>query len=276
MSEHQATARPTRAEAQNSSSAAFCFDMYSLSSSALYLLQDLTVTVHAGESVALLGPTGSGKTLLLHLLVQGSFSSQQVKPNWRQTGSLHVLGQACAPEPPTQTSLRHIHERVCLVRGQSIWLPMSISENFRAVQLLAGTPKPLSYANIVEAQIAESKTRSSLLSLSEIYPKSVDAPYLQFLALLRAMVRQPDILLLDEALASMDPILLHHAERMLTERAETQTVVWATNDLYQASRVSERTLLLSGGSLIEDSETAKFFTSPKTPEAELFISGRES
>lgn len=275
MSEHQATVQPTDGGSQNSASAAFCFDLYSLSSSSLYLLQDLTVTVSAGESVALLGPTGSGKTLLLHLLVQGSYSLQRAKQDWRQTGSLKVLGLACAPEPPTQKDLQHIHERVCLVRGQSIWLPMSISENFRAIQLLTGTQKPLSYATIIEELIAESKTRSALLSLSEVYPKSVDAPYLQFLALLRAMVRRPDILLLDEALASMDPILLHHAEKMLTERAESQTVVWATNDLYQASRVSERTLLLSGGTLIEDSETAKFFTSPKTPEAELFISGRE-
>jgi phosphate transport system ATP-binding protein len=255
---------------------AFSFDRYSLTASSLYLLRDLTLRVKPGESVALLGPTGSGKSLLLYLLVQGHSVGDRTGRDWRQTGSLSVLGVSCSPQPPSQKDLRFVHERVCLVRGHSIWLPMSISENFRAVQVLAGVEHPLSYAAIIEEWVAESRTRSSLLSLAEVFPKSVDAPYLQFLALLRAMVRRPDILLLDEALASMDPILLQHSERMLTERSAAQTVVWATNDLYQASRVSERTLLLTGGTLVEDSETAKFFTSPKTPEAEMFISGRES
>jgi phosphate transport system ATP-binding protein len=106
-------------------------------------------------------------------------------------------------------------------------------------------------------------------------PSEIEAPYLQYLAIIRALVRKPKVLLLDEALIKLDPILLRHAEALLFDKAEKMTLIWATNDLHQASRMTDRTILLLNGKLREDSETTAFFTNPRTTEAEAFISGRE-
>ena len=253
----------------------FHFEDYSFVSDYFQLLNGLTFEIMPGESVALVGPTGSGKSLLLNLMLQVVWSSGVSAKSWNQRGDLTILGHPCSPEPPHKKDLEHIQVNIALIRDQSVWLPLSVSENFLAIQKLANHKPIQSYENIVEEFATSSRNRATLLSFAEQYPSQIESPHLQLLTIIRALLRKPKAILLDEALIRMDPVLLKQTETLIQEKAFGATLIWATNDLYQASRVTDRTLFLVGGELFEDTETPKFFTNPKTQEAENFISGKE-
>jgi ABC-type phosphate transport system ATPase subunit len=260
----------------------FQFSNYRLVQDDFVLLQDLNFQIQSGDSVAIVGPTGSGKSLLLGVMQQSLWGIaprekrlQKARTLWRESGQAWILGLKCAPELPPPEALSQIHGDIALVRESSVWLPLSIAENFLASQRLAGKTTVLSFEQIVQDFGPSPRNRALLMSLAEQYPGQIEAPYLQYLAIIRALVRRPKVLLLDEALIRLDPILLRHAESLLYDKAAGTTLVWATNDLHQASRMTDRTLLLLGGKLWEDSETPKFFANPRTVEAEAFISGRE-
>ena len=251
------------------------FRDYSFFSDYFQLLNGLTFEVSRGESVALVGPTGSGKSLLLNLMLQVIWSAGAKTRVWRQSGQLTIFGLACSPSPPRERDLARIQSSTVLVRDQSVWLPLSVAENFHAVQKLAGQMPIRSFESIVDEFAMSSRNRATLMSFAEQYPSQIEAPHLQLLTVIRALVRKPEVILLDEALVRMDPVLLKQTETLIQDKAEGATLIWATNDLYQASRVTDRTLFLVGGELFEDTETTKFFTNPKTQEAENFVSGRE-
>lgn len=253
---------------------------YGLRADYFRLFENLNTNIYPDESVALLGPTGSGKSLLLSLFQQTLWDSRPKLKSWQraeltQSGRLIVLGIECSPEAPSSQHRSLIQSQIALVRDQSIWFPNSIAENFEIVQRLCGAPQIKSYSEIVKEFAPSSRTSRLLMGLAEQFPQDIELPYRQFLAIIRALVRRPQVMLLDEALIRLDPILLRHSETLLNEKSDGMTLIWATNDLYQASRATDRTILLSGGRICEDSETNKFFTSPQTIEAENFISGKD-
>lgn len=253
-----------------------CAENYSCTIDHFHLIQNLNMSAALGESIALVGPVGSGKSALLRALVQ-TFpqpSSSQGK-HCTQSGNLTVLGYACSPGEPHPEDVAKMQEQCILLRERSTWLPMSIADNFLAMQKLTAMSPVQKYETIIEKHTRSRHTRSMLLGFANLMPQEVDKPWLQFLALIRALLRAPRILMLDEALISLDPILVKQAESLIAEKNPQMLVLWATNDLYQASRVTDRTLYIASGRLIEDSETPRFFTNPLTREAELFISGRE-
>ena len=81
--------------------------------------------------------------------------------------------------------------------------------------------------------------------------------------------------MLDDAFLRMDPVMLKQTENLVLNMSEKTTLVWATNDLYQASRVTDWTLFMRHGTIVEYTQTAQFFTTPSTQEAENFIAGRD-
>lgn len=256
------------------------FQNYALVLDDFRLLRGLTFHIGAGESVAIVGPTGSGKSLLLKVMQQSIWRTHQWLPfarqaKWRQSGSLRIMDLDCGPERPNIQTVRTIQSAVAMVAEHSKWLPSSVAENFAVLQRKAGQDSPLSYEQIVNEYSQSSRNRALLMSFAEQYPAQIELPYLQYLSLIRALVCNPKVILLDEALIRLDPILLRQAETLLYEKSGSSTLIWATNDLYQASRVTDRTLFLIAGALCEDSETPKFFANPRTQQAEAFISGRE-
>jgi phosphate transport system ATP-binding protein len=256
------------------------FQNYGLVLDDFRLLRDVSFSIGAGESVALVGPTGSGKSLLLKVMQQSLWRVNPWLPfarqtKWQQSGSLKIMDLVCGPDRPSQKTVRTIQNAVAMVAEHSEWLPSSVADNFLVVQRRAGLENPLRYEQIVDEYAQSSRNRALLMSFAEQYPAQIELPYLQYLNLIRALVCQPKVILLDEALIRLDPILLRQAETLLYEKSGSTTLIWATNDLYQASRVTDRTLFLIAGTVCEDSETPKFFANPRTSQAEAFISGRE-
>jgi tungstate transport system ATP-binding protein len=96
----------------------------------------------------------------------------------------------------------------------------------------------------------------------------------QRLALVRALACKPDLLLLDEPTASMDPASTAWLEGTLLNAYNAGlTVVMVTHDLNQAKRLASRVLLLHRGRVVEDAAKNDFFALPTSPEARAFVGG---
>jgi phosphate transport system ATP-binding protein len=96
----------------------------------------------------------------------------------------------------------------------------------------------------------------------------------QRLCIARALAPAPDVLLLDEPTASLDPLATQHVEELVYALRAELTVVVVTHNLQQAARVSDRTAFLLAGRLVEHDATDRLFTAPRDARTEAFVTGR--
>ena len=96
----------------------------------------------------------------------------------------------------------------------------------------------------------------------------------QRLCIARALATSPEVLLLDEPTASLDPISTQKVEELVYELRRAVTVVIVTHNMQQAARVSDRTAFLLAGELVEVRDTHALFTAPSDPRTEAYITGR--
>ena len=97
----------------------------------------------------------------------------------------------------------------------------------------------------------------------------------QRLALARARVLKPQVLLLDEPTANLDPAATKAVETLLAQISESGTrIIMTTHDLGQARRLADAVLFLHRGQLLEHAQAAEFFSRPKSKEAAAFLEGR--
>ena len=95
------------------------------------------------------------------------------------------------------------------------------------------------------------------------------------MAVARALVLEPQVLLLDEPTANLDPYNIRIIENLVNEQNQQcgTTTILVTHDIFQAKRLASRVALLSDGQLIEDAPAGQFFDAPKDPKTAAFLSG---
>ena len=212
-------------------------------------LRDINLTLQRGERLALVGANGSGKTTLLRLLHGLVASSGQ-----RNLHALHPEGR----EPVTAM----LYQRPFL-------MSLSVRRNVRLSLWLRRWPR-VDRAARCQAALE----RVGLLSLAERPARELSGGQQQRLAMARAWALRPDILLLDEPTASLDPSAKREVETLIDEFAdEGVTVVMATHNLGQAKRLASRVAYLEAGRLVVDLPTERFFNDVLPTEAALFLKG---
>src|SRR4029453_4236582 len=96
----------------------------------------------------------------------------------------------------------------------------------------------------------------------------------QRLCIARALANDPEVLLLDEPAAALDPIATQKVEELVYELKRELTIVIVTHNLQQAARISDQTAFFYLGKLIEMGDTQRLFTSPREERTEAYITGR--
>jgi putative ABC transport system ATP-binding protein len=201
-----------------------------------WLIRDVTLVVNPDERLAILGTTGSGKTVLLRALAL-------LDP--LDSGSIRWRGSAVRAQdiPAYRASVIYVHQRPVVFDG-------NVEDNLRYPFLLAAhSHKRFEPERI--AQLLESLKRPpSFLARST---HDLSGGETQIMALLRAVQLDPAILLLDEPTASLDPASTRAVECLIdnwcgSARGE-RAFVWVSHDLDQAQRVATRRLLMHAGHL---------------------------
>lgn len=259
------SARPTIIELKN----------YALQSGYSALLQGIELSIVAGESLGVVGPAGSGKSLLLKVISQSIWDrSISGLESPIQSGHCRLFGETFTEKKPSASALTALQRQMALVGDTSTWLPVSIAQNFEAVRVVSGLER-MPFEDFIDSLPISNRNKAQLLSVTELLPNQVEQPLLQQLAIIRVLLRKPRLLMLDEAFIRMDPILVKNTEAILAAQSESLTLISATNDLLQAGRMTDRILFLLDGRVVECTPTTRFFTNPKTRQAESFIAGRD-
>jgi tungstate transport system ATP-binding protein len=213
----------------------------------LAILSGITLDIYPGKPTLLLGPNGSGKTTLLKL------SMELLAPS---AGRLTFAGRT-----------RGVGIRRAIVFQKPVMLRRSVGANVSFA--LAAARRPIE-PNVV----AHLLDQVGLRGFERRPARRLSGGEQQRLALARALARDPEVLILDEPTASLDPAATKAVEEIIVRIAGAGVkIVMATHDLGQARRLAGDVMLLVGGRLIEHASATDFFVSPSTGEARRFLAG---
>jgi heme exporter protein A len=206
------------------------------------VLRALTLSVPRGQTLALMGPNGSGKSTLVRLICGLS------RPD---SGTLTVGGWALPNEAQqVRPHLGLVAHRPLIYEG------LTARENLRFYGRLYNLP-----ADTLDARIKTLLARVGLARRADDVTRGFSRGMFQRLAIARALLHEPDILLLDEPFTGLDP----GATALLSDiisaaRSEGHTIVMTTHDPAHAVSLAERVAILHRGALVHDSPTASLTT----------------
>ena len=196
-----------------------------------------------------IGPNGAGKTTLLRLM----------------HGLQRCSGGAVTWAVPAAAA----REKQAFVFQSPIMMRRRVVECLAYPLLLRGVPKPAA-----RAQATASARRFGLGALLESWAPLLSGGEKQKLSLARALIIEPEILFLDEPCANLDGRATREIETILQDvQARGTRLVMSTHDMGQARRLAQDVIFMHKGIVHEQSEAARFFSAPSTPEAKAFISG---
>ncbi len=213
------------------------------------ILDGLDLTIGTGPTTVVIGPNGAGKTTLLRAAM-GLVSVTRGRLTW--------AGRSASP--PVRRSM---------LFQQSAMLRRSVVGNLRYALAATG----ISYRER-RTRAVELLTLVGLEALATRPARALSGGERRRLAFARALARNPELLILDEPTAGLDPAATRMIENLvLATAARGVTIVMSTHDLGQARRLGGRIVLLHRGRVVEDAGAAAFFAGPATPEAARFVAG---
>jgi tungstate transport system ATP-binding protein len=209
--------------------------------------------VRRGETLAIVGPSGCGKSTLLRLL---QFLERPT------SGRVWFEGQAIEAEPPLD-----VRRRVTTVFQRPLVLNRSVRANLTYGLHVRG-------ASGKTGEIDELLEALGLGHVAHAHARTLSGGEIQRVAFGRAVAFRPDVLLLDEPTANLDPRNVRLVEDLIRARqAQGVTLVLATHQIFQARRLAHRAALLLDGQVVEATPTAELFDHPADPRTRAFLSG---
>jgi len=231
------------------------------------ILSGISAEVRRGCVTALIGPTGSGKTTLLR-----TFNRMNDKVSgYRHSGDVLLDGRSIWHPGVELMTLRR---KVGMLFQRPNPFPMSIMDNVVAGVKAHRMAGKNGLKAIAQERLAEVGLWDAVSGRLKDSPFRLSGGQQQLLCLARALAISPEILLLDEPTSSLDPNATESIEALIRTLVPALTIVIVTHNLAQASRVSDRTIFLYNGRLVEHGETRQVFESPAEEETARYVSGR--
>ena len=235
-----------------------------------HAVRDVTLDFPAHEVTAIIGPSGCGKSTLLRCLNR----MHETVPLARVEGRVLFHGQDIYADGVDPIALRR---HVGMVFQRPTPFPtMSIRDNV-AAGLRAQPGVKLSAAaqdEVVERALREAALWDEVKDRLKESATGISGGQQQRLCIARALATSPHVLLLDEPTAALDPISTQKVEELVYELRKVMSVIIVTHNMQQAARVSDRTVFMLMGEMIEMAPTRKIFTTPTDARTESYITGR--
>jgi phosphate transport system ATP-binding protein len=228
---------------------------------------DMEIPEH--RVTALIGPSGCGKSTLLRNMNRMNDLIDGV----RHEGDIRLNGTSLYDPTVEVISLR---KRVGMVFQKYNPFAKSIYENVVFSLRVAGRAKRAELDETVERALSSAALWDEVKDRLHDSAFGLSGGQQQRLCIARAIANQPEILLMDEPCAALDPLATLKIEELITKLSEQYTIVIVTHNMEQATRCSDRTAFLYMGRLIEYGETLQLFEKPSHPETEAYITGRFS
>ena len=212
------------------------------------ILDKINCKIKSNSITAVLGPNGAGKSIFLQT-INGLFSIQSGRLNF----NLMEINQ-------------EIRKQQAMVFQNPVLLRRTVIANLQFISNLRNKESNRFLKKILSKVGLEGyeKKPARLLSGGEK----------QRLSMARALIINPNLLLLDEPTANLDPYSLNLIEDLvLEENSIGKTIIFTTHDMSQAKRLATDVIFLNKGKVLEQTISKTFFKSPKTLEAQKYING---
>ncbi|MFR0986341.1 ABC transporter ATP-binding protein [Frisingicoccus sp.] len=208
------------------------------------------MTIKTGEITAIVGPNGAGKSTLLNLI--GNLIR-------KDEGRILYNGDEKVPE-----------KDLTLVFQEPYLIASTVKKNIAYPMKLRKFSK-----EAIEARIRELAEELNLEALLNKKANQLSLGEVQKVALARALSFKPELLLLDEPCASIDPYTTSEIEKILRKMNHSggTTMIMVTHNLAQARRLADEVILLKKGKLVECCGSEQFFTHPDNEETKKFVEG---
>ena len=225
------------------------------------VLQPLSIQFPQGRTLALLGPSGCGKSTLLRIIMGLELPD---------SGEVLLEGQ-----PLTAANTLEFRRRFgYMIQEGGLFPHLTVADN---VTLMA---RRLGWARErLDARLAELAEMTHLpTDLLQRRPTSLSGGQRQRAALMRALFRDPDVLLLDEPMGALDPLIRAELQRELREIFQRlqKTVVLVTHDIGEAGYVADEIALMRDGAILQRGALAELLRSPADPFVAEFINAQRS
>lgn len=215
---------------------------------------------------AIMGPSGCGKSTLLRAINR----MHELYGNIVTTGEILLKGKNVLEMNPME-----VRRMAGMVFQQPNPFPtMSIYDNVIAGYILNG----IRLGRKEKEQIVEESLRSVALwdEVKDVMTKRgsfLSGGQQQRLCIARALALKPEILLMDEPTSALDPISTNKIEELLLKLRKDFTIIIVTHNMSQAARISDNSMFMYLGELIEYGNTTQMFTKPKDKRTEEYLTG---
>lgn len=242
-----------------------------------HAVRDVSLDVGLKQITAFIGPSGCGKSTVLRCLNR----TNDLVPGAKVKGSIEYRRHDLYG---TDVDPIEVRRRIGMVFQKPNPFPKSIFDNVAYGPRVTGMKMNKSQtADLVEHALTRAGLWGEVKDKLDQSGFALSGGQQQRLCIARAIAVEPDILLMDEPCASLDPIATALIEDLMAELVTDYTVVIVTHNMQQAARVSDRTAFFSAqvdengqryGHLVEVDLTTKIFTNPSDSRTEDYISGR--
>lgn len=231
-------------------------------------LKELTFNIHAHNITALIGPSGCGKSTFLKCLNRINERGNEVSHD----GSIQVFGHDIYH--PT-VALPELRRQVGMVFQKPNPMPLSIYENvvFGARTHMKKV-KNSELDDMVESALKRVDMWEDLKDKLQKPGLGLSLEKQQRLCIARLLPLKPKLLLLDEPCSALDPAGIEAIETLIRDLKRDYSIIIVTHSMSQAKRVSDETIFMYMGELIEMSHTKTLFESPKEAKTAAYIEGR--
>ncbi|MDX7611293.1 amino acid ABC transporter ATP-binding protein [Aeromonas caviae] len=220
------------------------------------VLDEVSLTVNAGEVIVILGPSGCGKSTLLRTL-------NGLEPI--QGGDIRFDGQPL----DASTDWQRVRQRIGMVfQSYHLFPNLTVLEN-----VLLG-PVQVQKRERAEAllQAEQLLTRIGLWERRHDYPRQLSGGQQQRIAIVRALCMNPQVMLFDEVTAALDPEMVQEVLEVIRDLAGSgMTLLIVTHELAFAQAVADRIVFMDGGHILEQAAPHQFFDNPRSQRARQFL-----
>ncbi len=226
-------------------------------------LYNTSINVPKNQVTALIGASGCGKSTLLRCINRMNDLISIV----RITGNIYYENVDLYD---TAVDPIEVRRRIGMVFQKPNPFPKSIYDN------VAFGPKINNYKGNLDALVEKSLRGAALWEeVTDLKASGLglSGGQQQRLCIARAMATEPSVILMDEPTSALDPIATDRIEQLIHEIKKDFTVVIVTHNMQQAGRVSDRTVFMHLGYIIEEGPTDQIFTHPKHDITERYVSG---
>ena len=232
-----------------------------------HALKNINIDIADKKVTAFIGPSGCGKSTLLRTFNR----MYDLYPGMKATGEINLDGQNIIDKSVDVNLLR---ARVGMVFQKPTPFPMSIYDNVAFGVRLYESLSRAELDERVEWALKKSALWNEVKDKLKASGLSLSGGQQQRLCIARGVATRPEVLLLDEPTSALDPISTGSIEDLITDLKEDYTIAIVTHNMQQAARVSDYTVYMYLGEMMEMGETDKIFTNPERKETEEYITGK--